>query len=172
MYFKDTPRLQPVAISCGSMVGVVLAVNESSPVNFTFAVDSNPPPDENSFVWFKDGVFVGSGRYLALSRAGRLDAGTYTCNVTNTMAPSGGAQSIVGYGSGSLQLSVLCKFIGSFYVRVRTITAQSSMVVTIHVLAKVDVTCLNFRERATEQALVATVSLIVIRQVTPPDSPP
>jgi hypothetical protein len=93
----------------GPVVDGVLTVNENSPINVTFYVDANPPPDESSFQWFKDGVQVGSGRYFSLPAVDRQRSGTYVLNVTNAMMSSDGVQAVTGRGSGSIQLNVLCK---------------------------------------------------------------
>lgn len=105
----DAPRLTPVAVVGGPVIGGKLTVNESLPINITFFVDANPPPDERSFQWFKDGVQIGSGRYLSLSSVVRQDSGTYVCNVSNTMTSSGSTLTTTGNGSGSIELSVLCE---------------------------------------------------------------
>ena len=87
-------------------------VIEGRSLSVTCAVTSaNPRPTSSQFTWQQvGGSLTQNQQILRINNIQRSQAGTYRCSATNTMVPTHG-QTVIGKGSVTVDLNVLCKWL-------------------------------------------------------------
>ena len=83
------------------------SVRENDNIVITCEVTANPAASD--IVWKYNGNVINSDETLTLTNVKRAQAGTYTCEASNTMTPTVGNQEN-GKAQSSTQVTVECKY--------------------------------------------------------------